>query len=131
MPLLEPRIISADRAALPTAMTLPCDSMGASPATRTLSPHHSTCLQKTDLPRSTNGAASASTSMQFSLNLLLLISISAQYGVSASPPSTLSVQRSLPSCMAVLILPVFLETVSSISLGRYLDTPFPNNASNV
>ena len=74
-PLLKSEIISDDKSALPTAITLFLNNTGVSADIWTFFPHHTTCLQNTDFPCSTKGAASEFISIQFSLNFLLFSKI--------------------------------------------------------
>ena len=72
-------------------------------------PHHSTCLQNSDLPSLTNRIASGVGMTQFSLNCLLFNNFFAPYIVNASPPSVRKVVTNLLWTLKFLILPVFLE----------------------
>ena len=113
-PLLKLEIISDDRIARPTAITRFSNNIGVSAATRTFFPHQTTCLQNTDLPSWTKGAATLLISMQFSRNVLLCNKIWAKWILIAKLPSILKVQNNFPLWETVLILPVFRDKIISI-----------------
>ena len=96
--------------ALPVARTmLSLFIIATSEPTLMYEPHHSTCLQNSDLPSLTNRIASGVGMTQFSLNCLLFNNFFAPYIVNASPPSVRKVATNLLLRLKFLILPVFLE----------------------